>query len=136
MIIVFIDDNDIRHDIVEEILGGSHTILHCYDYGDAIIAFKGCQTKIGLAMFDHDITDYFVEEGTHKQVERTGSDIASYILYNLDESHLPARVIAHSSNYSGALNIVSKFASAGIHAIYECFSREMIMALAKSLEPQ
>lgn len=134
MIILFIDDAEDRHSIIESMLGKEHTILHAYNYEEAILAFESSQHTIGLAMFDHDLGDFREENG--EVVEYNGAKVAGYVLSFLDEKKFPARAIAHSTNYSGAANIASKLRSAGIHTDILTFSSEMVKSLASLLKPQ
>ena len=109
MFILFLDDNDDRHEQAERGLNNSgHILLHAYNQQDVLLALKACQEKIGLAMFDHDL-----DNG-----EPTGSDIATVWL-NEETDKYPARVIVHSNNYAGAQNIISKFQSADVYAEYK-----------------
>lgn len=134
MIILFIDDEVPRHELVETVLGKEHTILHAYGYDEAIATFLSCKETIGLAMFDHDLGDFRDEDG--KIVEYNGSKLASYILNELDSKLFPARAIVHSLNYQGAANIASKLQSAGIYTEVSAFSEELIVNLFIALEPQ
>lgn len=131
MIILFIDDETSRHTVVESVLGKEHTILHAYNYDEAISTFLSCKETIGLAMFDHDLGEFREEDG--EIVEYNGSKLASYILNEMDEKLFPARAIAHSLNWHGAVNIASKLKSAGIHADVFPYSETMINELLISL---
>ena len=111
MFILFLDDNQDRHDAAEKAFSQSdHILLHAYNQSDVLEIVKGCQEKIGLAMLDHDL-----DEG-----EPNGSQVASAWL-SLDAKKFPARVIVHSNNSEGAKNIVSKFTSAGVFAEWKPF---------------
>ena len=110
MFILFLDDNEDRHNSAEKgFTNSGHTLLHAYNKEDVLEIVKGCQEKIGLAMFDHDL-----DNG-----EPTGSDIASLWLNDFESTKYPARVIVHSNNYEGAKTIISKFKSADVCAQYK-----------------
>ena len=105
---LYLDDNQARHDCAEDAFANSgHTLLHAFNKEDVLQIVLGCQEKIGLAMFDHDL-----DNG-----EPTGSDIASAWLNDFEADKYPARVIVHSNNYEGSQNIVSKFKSVNINRL-------------------
>lgn len=131
MIILFIDDQDSRHQVVEAILGKKHTILHSYTYEESIEILESSAKTIGLVMFDCDLGDFREVDG--EQIEFNGSKIASYIGYELDQKKYPARAIVHSQNPVGAENLASKLRSAGIHTDILPYSGSMIEKLSDSL---
>jgi hypothetical protein len=130
MIILFIDDEDYRHDLAEKHLDADHTLLHAYNYDQAMDIFKA-RTDIDLACFDHDLGDYV--QGTYGMDERNGSMLAFDLLYNLPEANRPKQVIVHSFNPSGSKNIVSKFKSAGIPVRAHDFSEWLMVMIAHDL---
>jgi hypothetical protein len=134
MIILFIDDTQERHTIVERILSPVHVVLHAYNYADAIEILENSQRPIGLAMFDHDLGDFLIEDDD--LVEYDGNKIASYVLRQLSPDKFPARAIVHSWNSGGAENIASKLRSAGIPTQIEPFDHSLIERLLIELEGQ
>lgn len=66
--------------------------------------------KFDLAFFDHDLGETY-----------GGSDIAGKVLNDPDTYQYPGAVWVHSMNPDGALNIASKFRSAGVPVIVERF---------------
>lgn len=112
MFILFLDDNQVRHDSAEKAFTNSgHTLLHAFTQEDVLQILNSCQERIGLAMLDYDLD----------QGEPTGSEIASQVLNTIAEEKWPARVIVHSNNPDGALNIISKFRNADVFAEYRPF---------------
>ena len=77
------------------------------------------ERKFDLAFFDHDLG----EPAT------TGSTIAGEILYHPEEYRCPRSVWVHSHNPVGALNIDSKFRSAGVPTRVLEFSALQAMSL-------
>jgi CheY-like chemotaxis protein len=125
MIILIVDDMQERHDSAEKHLSPAHTLLHAYDASEAMEVIQGCQDKIGLALLDHDL-------GLGGM---TGSGLATQWL-QLDDAKFPARVIVISQNPDGALNIVSKFESANIHARHRPYDGRLMQDLAVQLRPE
>lgn len=109
MYLLFIDDNQDRHDLIERFLGKNHTIFHAFDAEEA---FQIAQTySYPLVMFfDHDMPG------------KNGSELASRMIDQLPEEKLPVKVIVHSNNFSGAENIAAKFRSAGVNVKKIMFS--------------
>lgn len=124
MIILIVDDEQVRHDSAEKHLSPDHTVLHCFDAAEALAVIKGCQEKIGLALLDHDLGG-----------GPTGSGLATQWL-QLDDAKFPAHVIVISQNTDGALNIVSKFESANIYARWRPFDLRLMQDLAVQLRPE
>lgn len=122
MIILFIDDQDYRHEIAEKNLGKDHTILHAFSCQEAFDIAKSCQNVIGLMMFDHDMGE-----------SMTGSDLASQMIETLPKEKYPARVIAHTNNVNGGLNIVSKWQSMDVEAEYRCWNLYLTKNLNQEL---
>jgi hypothetical protein len=125
MLVLIIDDDHTRHDTFERYLGTSHECLHAFNYEEAIAILNYNHVRIGLVCFDNDL-------GTKLE----GSDIASYILNELDIEKFPAQVIVHSMNPVAADNIASKTKTAGIPTSVRSFSVEMVKQLAAELTPQ
>lgn len=122
MIILFVDDEDYRHQSADKAFNGSkHIILHAYNEDTALAMLK--KYKVDLIMLDHDL-------GWNQP---TGSDIASAMI-NKYYNKLPKKVIAHTSNFQGGLNIVSKFQSADIHSVYRPWSYDLCKNLREELE--
>ena len=131
MIILFIDDEEYRHELATNYLSLAHTLLHAYNYDEAMDIFKN-RTDIDLAMFDHDLGDYV--QGNYGMDDRNGSILAGQLLNTLDETHYPKRVIVHSFNPEGAKNIVSKFKSANIPVERMEFSGDLFRSLVDQLK--
>jgi len=110
MNIIICDDEQVRHDTFEKHLTqAGHIVLHAFGSEECLEIIQSCQEPIGAMMLDHDMPP-----------GKNGSLLATDIL-NLSKVKWPARVIIHSLNSQGALNIISKFQGAGIHTIYMPF---------------
>jgi DNA-binding NtrC family response regulator len=125
MNILFIDDEDYRHDLTEQKLGDQHCIFHAFDYTEAVSLLENKHVKYGVVMFDHDLGG-----------GRDGSAIAGFVLNKLDEDRFPAQAIVHSLNPTVARNIESKLTTAGITTRVEPFSVPMLEWLKLYLQPQ
>lgn len=125
MNIFVIDDEQVRHDAFEEHLTkAGHTVLHAFGTEEALEVIKSCVETIDLLLTDHDMPP-----------GKNGSFLATEILH-LPKEKYPALVFVHSVNHDGALNIISKYQSAGIYTEYRPYSLKMIEKLVKDLEPQ
>jgi hypothetical protein len=126
VIILLVDDEQVRHDSAEKHLSSpAHVLLHTFDVAEAMEIINGCQDKIGLALLDHDLGQGYID----------GSWLAGKWLELVDEK-LPARVIVISQNEPGALNIVSKFESAdlGIWVRHQPYHATLMQEIADQLQ--
>jgi hypothetical protein len=124
--VLFVDDEDYRHDLIEQSIGSEHLVFHAFDFTEAVALLKHDHFKWGVIMLDHDL-------GTNS---RDGSAIAGFILNELDEERFPAQAIVHSLNPSGAANIASKLRTANIPTRVEPFGMQMLHWLTLHLQPQ
>lgn len=111
MNVLVVDDEDSRHECFEKHLtAAGHCVLHAFNHDEAMEVITSCVEPIGLLCIDHDMG----------KESKNGSALATEILCLPKDKH-PAMVVVHSLNHSGALNIISKFQSAGIHTQYMPF---------------
>lgn len=102
MKILFLDDNEERHLLFKKTHIG-HDITYVYTYETALEALK---TDIFKEIWlDHDLsaemqTAYVA--GLSPPEEKTGYDVAKYIVEELDPDKLPNRIIIHSMNIPAA----------------------------------
>lgn len=126
MNILFIDDSDDRHQQFERAMSETNfDTLHAFNYQEAVELLKAKHIQIGVVLFDHDLG-----EG------KSGSDVASFVLDDLDSARFPTQAVVHSMNPEGAKNIASKLTTAGIITFIDPFSTEMIKRLIDRLQPQ
>lgn len=117
MNILVIDDDDGRHEVFEKYLTqAGHTVLHAFDAEETMSIIGSCKEPIGMVCFDHDLGED----------SKNGSQLATDIL-NLPIELWPARVVIHSNNHQGALNIISKFTSAKVLTEYRPFDGAAMM---------
>lgn len=133
MIIIFLDDQDIRHTLAEKYLSADHTILHAWNYDEMINILNSCQKRIGLIMFDRSLGDFIEEDGN--QVERTGHDVIHYMRDNIISEKYPAMAIVHSYDPQ-AKEMSEDLNKMGINARQIPFSGEMLKVLVNELKPQ
>lgn len=133
MIIIFLDDQDIRHTLAEKYLSVDHTILHAWNYHEMIGLLNSCQKRIGLIMFDRSLGDYIEENG--KQIERTGHDVIHYMRDNIASEKYPAMAIVHSYDPQ-AKDMAEDLNKMGINTRQIPFSGDMLKVLVQKLRPQ
>lgn len=136
MIILITDDLDVRHNIVEEVLGkAGHTILHAFDYYECLEILSSYQKTIGLLMLDHDLNCYSTSDKDGKQIEKTGKDIVRFIGSNLPRAKYPTLAIVHSLSPE-AKYMVEDLQRLDIYTQHRPFSEKMVLALMKELIEQ
>jgi CheY-like chemotaxis protein len=131
-VILFLDDEQIRHDLADKYLGKEHTILHAYTAPQALDMINASAQKIDLGMLDHDL-HHFVEDDGHKS-ERHGVWFVSNLLHDVHPDKWFARVIIHSYNADGARYMREALRKAGIQADYIPFSGSMLRQIAEELK--
>lgn len=110
-ILVIDDEEDPRHIWFRAALEPMGHQVHSAHTSQAAME-QMARRAFDLVFFDHDLGADPVN----------GSMIAGRLLNDPGSYQLPAAVWVHSMNWHGALNIVSKFESAGIPAVAESFS--------------
>jgi PleD family two-component response regulator len=134
MNILIVDDLQTRHDIVEEILGKTHTIFHAFSVFDAIDIMEQSSNRIGLCLMSFDTQTFSTsEEGD--QVEKTGIDLIEYIDCHFDESKYPAIAYVHSHD-ERAKEMVEDLKELGVFAQHRPFSSLMIKAILREFQEQ
>ena len=110
-ILVIDDEEDPRHEWFREVLlPMGHQVRSAYTAQGAVEEMA--QRAYDVVFFDHDLG----------QDPVNGSMIAGRVLNDPGTYQTPAAVWVHSMNWNGALNIASKFRSAGIPTIVESFA--------------
>jgi len=75
MLILFLDDQEIRHEGAEKHFAKEHTLLHAFDMYEAVDVIKSCKQRIGLAMLDHDLFHYENLNGIRVSQEYKGKKL-------------------------------------------------------------
>jgi CheY-like chemotaxis protein len=122
MRILLLDDSDVRHAKIEQVLGEHHEVLHAFNIEEAKQIINICQ-PLGLLLLDHDL-------GIPGE---DGSMFAGFILNELDTARFPASAIVISHNPPGAENAASKLRTAGIHTRTCRYSDELVEQLTVEL---
>lgn len=122
MIILFIDDQEMRHTLVDRYLGKDHKIIHAYNYDDTTNYLN--TNDIDVAMFDHDLMDFITREDGSK-FERTGMDIISHMILTIPKGRWPKQAFVHSYNPK-AEYMEKELVRAGIPTIRIQFSGQML----------
>lgn len=132
MIILFLDDEDIRHALVEKVFGKKHRVLHAFNALEAIGLIQSYQDRIGLALLDHDLGEVVLEDG--KKVERHGNWFVQQMVRECAKDKYPVQTVVHSYNENGAKKMVASLADCGIIASHYPFSGEMLNHIANQIE--
>src|SRR5271169_1874038 len=109
MNILFLDDEQIRHDLADKYLA-NHTILHAFTAPAALDIVNA--NKIDLALLDRDL-HHFVEEYGRK-TERHGVWFVSCLLHDIKPELWFPRAIIHSYNADSARYMRDQLRNAGI----------------------
>jgi CheY-like chemotaxis protein len=125
-VILIVDDEQVRHDIAESIFTKEgHTLLHAFNYEEGKQILETSTQPIGLLLLDHDLG-----------MGKTGSDLAGFILNELDLSRFPAQAVCHSWSSEGAKNCAAKMRTAQIPTRIWPFDADMCRFMVVQLEPQ
>lgn len=116
MRMLFLDDEQWRHDGQRVMQSHRYAIDHVYNVTQAISALK--ETCYDLVSLDHDLQE------DHYRTDQpsgtgTGLEVARYIAAN---PSCCARVIVHSLNDVGARRMITELHAAGVSAIRMPFS--------------
>lgn len=134
MIILILDDQDIRHDTVERYLSKEHTVLHAFNALEALEIIKSYNGRIGLAMLDHDLQDIVTEDG--RKYERHGVYFLAEMFKEIPEDKWPARFILHSHNNVGVKNMLDDLTRMGQIVSVLNFSSDNVKYIAEMIRPQ
>jgi len=102
MKVLFLDDDRIRHDALDESLSGcTSEVWHVYSAENAIQA-------IGTQRFDLICLDFDLGTGA------SNGSVAAKAVASLDEDRRPDRVLLHTHNRDGAMSMASHLKPTGI----------------------
>lgn len=135
MLILFMDDQEIRHDLAEKYLSKDHVILHAYTADEAIGIILACQERIGLAMLDHDLQDFYTGEDGCKY-ERHGVYFLERMFRDVPKDMLPAQFILHSFNPVGVNNMYAILKGKNLLGVNISFSGDAMRSIAERIRPQ
>ena len=121
--LLFLDDDPSRHESFKAHWQNTSNIEidYFYTYEEAVLAFSN--KSYDIACLDHDlcIDDRYCDP-TGETFEKTGSDLAKYIVNELPRHKWPKIVIIHSYNPAGAKYMVDTFNSVGIQSVWRPFN--------------
>ncbi len=124
-LILVLDDDKFRHELFEKSLGKDNVVHHVYGYDQAIKALDK-YSPFDIIYYDHDLGDHGPSpNGYSGTVERTGADVALYMVKVLPEDKRPKLVVVHSWNYYGANRIALICKEAGIPVRREPFGESV-----------
>jgi hypothetical protein len=116
MIILLLDDQEIRHATAEKYFARDHILYSAFDADEAIDILLSGKSAIGLALLDHDLNDFVsAESGSSVPYEYSGRKIEKHGVYFLNrmfadvpKDRYPAQFVIHSYNQVGAKNMYDK----------------------------
>lgn len=133
MYILFLDDQDVRHDLAEKLLSAAgHTVLHAFRCDEAINIIANFVQPIGIAFLDHDLMD-IVEEEDGRKTEYHGAYFVDYVVKNIPQDKWFHRAIVHSYNATGAKYMRDTLTKNGIHCVMDNFSGDMLKRVIMEL---
>lgn len=135
MYILLLDDDQMRHEIVERHFSKEHRVLHTFNCDEAIDVLNSCQHRIGLALLDHDLQDFVYED--HRAFERHGLYFVDKMLATVPEDKWPAQFVCHSGNPVGAQNMaVTLRRRTDAPIIRSMFCGDLMVRVANSIRAQ
>jgi len=133
MYILFLDDQDIRHELAEKYLSSAgHDTLHAFNVEEGIDIVSNFTKPIGLALLDHDLDD-IREEPDGRKTEYHGAYFVDYMIHHVPEEKWFHRAIVHSYNPYGAKYMMDKLNSVGLHTKMDNFSGDMLKRVIREL---
>lgn len=132
MLILILDDQQVRHDLTEKYLGAENIVLHAFQADEAIAIIKASQQRIGLALLDHDLGE-FVSDETGYKWEKHGAYFVRTMFDLVSEEKWPGQFVVHSNNTYPAEGMKQSLKSKGLIARYLPFSGEMLRMIAQEI---
>lgn len=124
MKILFLDDDQIRHDELILILGAKHELVRVYHAVDAIDKLKTDQYD--LVMLDHDLGLIYDEDGIADEGP-DGRVVVRWMIENMKDNRPP--VIVHSWNNQRAPEMEKLLGEAGFQVRRIAFARTWLKEL-------
>jgi CheY-like chemotaxis protein len=136
MHILFLDDQDVRHELAEKYLSAAgHIVLHAFNVEEGIELVECFAKPIGLALLDHDLDD-IREDRDGRKTEYHGAYFVDYMIRNVPQDKWFHRAIIHSYNPHGAKYMRDTLNKNGIHAKMDNFSGDMLKRVIGELSVQ
>ena len=140
MNILFLDDQQLRHDIAERYFSPVHTLLHAFNPKEAITIIETYKQSIGLAMLDHDLNCFVSDAGIivpfdykDKKTELDGKWFIRTMIETVPQQKWPAYFIVHSHNDAGTKSMASLLNQANAYVSIRRFTENMIKRLVSEL---
>jgi hypothetical protein len=118
-ILVLDDDTEERHPNFARRFKG-HVVVHVCTCAEACAALEK-NPRFDLAQLDHDLCDFVEDPDSGLTFERTGTDVAEFIVLTLPKELRPKKIIVHSWNPGGAQRMLEMFRDVGIDAIRDAY---------------
>lgn len=136
MHILFLDDQDVRHDLAEKHLyAAGHKVLHAFNVREALDIVGNFIGQIGLGMLDHDLGQ-FVKDSDGRRTEHHGLYFVDQLVKTVPSNKWFPRAIVHSYNQNGAKYMVDMLNKHGIHSTVDNFSGDMLKRAIAELRIQ
>jgi CheY-like chemotaxis protein len=136
MLILFLDDQTERHELAEKYLSkANHKTLHAFSAIEGLELIRNCQTRIGLALLDHDLFD-IIEEPENIKLDRNGVWFLAQMFANIQEDKWPTQYHIHSYNPDGVKNMLADLRNKDQVCSADPFSGDMLTRLIARIQPQ
>jgi hypothetical protein len=119
MRILFLDDDDDRHNRFRGHVEPAHTVVSVHTVKEAIEALKG--ERFDQVWLDHDLDLTYIVDGVAIAPEETGKDVAHYISLHMERDKMPFVVVIHSVNPGGAREMEGILLDGGVIAFRRPF---------------
>jgi hypothetical protein len=119
MRILVLDDQQVRHDFFRRAYNSlSDIVVQAYDYDSALLELSSTPNKFDLMFLDHDLSEDAYMCDPRYTYEKTGSDVAEFIVREFEPSLcLDLKIYCHSMNPIGRVNMVNILKKGKFHAI-------------------
>lgn len=144
MIILLLDDQEIRHATTEKYFARDHILYSAFDADEAIDILLSGRGTIGLALLDHDLNQFVsAESGLIVPYDYSGSKIEKHGVYfltrmfsDVPKDRWPAQFVLHSYNQVGAKSMYDKLIEMGQVATILSFSGDNMKLVADKIRAQ
>ncbi len=121
MLILFLDDLQLRHNLFARMMRQKHEVLQVYTAQEAREAMR--DRRFDLVFLDHDLDQH---RGNHSMYGwETGDDVVRYMIRHLPEDHWPDNTIIHSANEDRAHAMLCSLHSKGMNAEVMEFGKDL-----------
>lgn len=119
-----VDDQQDRHDFFRKSYRHvDNIVVQSYDYDNALMEIAATPTSFDLMFLDHDLSESSAFCDPDNTYEKTGTDIAKFIVREINPLDcVGMEIYCHSMNPWGRQNMVKILKNSGFNAIDAAFS--------------